>query len=230
MCYTRAMKRLRWFLLALMILLLGTGGMAEWAYAHRGYPNAVYYRRVEFRASSQTYIMHEWVDPARQVIRRRQEWLGSAGDMLIQHRRVYLTQLGASTYSTPVSPLVQRGLMYIFQGLKSGGFSGIGRQLLLHRVGQVTQVHDGKRLLRCFNSDGFDTDALGEIVCIDARTWLQVREQITLNYGSVVDAVYTQDKRLPPYALPADFFDLPHAHTSLWNQALDWAHQYAGLK
>jgi len=190
----------------------------------------VYYRRVEFPVASHILVMHEWVDPARQVIRRRQEWLGSAGDTLIQHQRVYLLKLGAPAYSTPVSPPVQRGLTYIFQGLDRGGFGGIGRQLLRHRTGQVTQLHDGKRPLRCFNSDGFDADALSEVVCIDARTSLQVREQITLNYGSVVDAVYTQDKRFPPYTLPADFFDLPHAHSSPWNRVLDWAHRYAGLK
>jgi hypothetical protein len=182
----------------------------------------VYYRRVEFRGSPQTLIMDEWVDPHRRVIRRRQAWLGSAGDMVIRSGRAYPLGVGVPDPGTPVSPAVQRGLGYIFDGLVAGGFAGLGRQLLLHRVGPVDRLRIGARPALCFGSDGFDLDALSEVVCLDARTSIPVGERITLNQGTIVDALYTGGTRFPPNALPAGFFDLPNPQRTWWDRLLGW--------
>jgi hypothetical protein len=203
------------------LLLAGLGG-AAWAWAHRGYPAVVYYRRVAFGGPAQTLVMEEWVDPQRRLIRRRQAWLGSAGDLVIRHGRVYSLGVSAPDQGTPVSPAVQRGLGYLFQGLAAGGFAGLGRELLLHRVGPATRLRAGGRALLCFGADGFDVDALSALVCIDARTSIPVSERFTLNQGTVLDAVYSHDTRFPAYTLPSGLFDLAQPQRSPWEWLLAW--------
>lgn len=48
------MKRLRWLLVVLFLLLVMVGGVAAWQYVYRGYPNVVYYQVVTVRVRMQT--------------------------------------------------------------------------------------------------------------------------------------------------------------------------------
>jgi hypothetical protein len=138
-CYTRAMKHLRWVLLVLIILLLGTSGLAAWAYAHRGYPNAVYYARLDLSMGGSTAHTESWIDPkgVREIVQRT----GGRFRNIIRYGRVYdVWNWGQvrHTFDTPTyfMPL----LSHLSQELQQGGYRAVGRASLRRAIGRVKQV------------------------------------------------------------------------------------------
>jgi hypothetical protein len=89
------MKRVRWLFVSLVVLLLATGSMAAWAYAHHAYPYAVEFRqaRVTFRHPGPplgaSAILQNWFDPLRGNVRLLITAAGYRGDNVIHAGRSY---------------------------------------------------------------------------------------------------------------------------------------------
>jgi hypothetical protein len=216
------MKRLRW-LVVLFVALLATGWAAStWAFAHRGYPDAVYYHLLTMTINQQSYRIDEWIDPAAQRVRREQRWLGAQGWIVQSEDQQYSISSTGAIQIDAVETSTRRSLDDLFQGLLRGGFSGMGKRLMMHRAGDVARATiDGAPALcfaTAFNSY-FGTDGS---LCVDARTYLPRTLTSITAEGLTEVTRYTSDRRLAPYALPADFFDPPHAQHSLWEQFSGW--------
>lgn len=228
------MTRLGWVLVLVAVLLVGTGGAAAWAYAHRGYPHAVYYRRVVVTATgaiSAPPSYETWVDPRPMAIRTRTfDGANSSEDSITLVRDGYQYGLGAdaSPYGLPLSRDDLYALTLGWLGVQRQGFTGMGAFLLAHVIGKVERVQLGSHRALRFATTVLPLDRSRRVVWLDQVSRQPLQVAWVYPDGAIVFH-FMRQVRIPAGALPADFFDPPHTGTSLWDQALGWLQDRIGL-
>jgi hypothetical protein len=190
------MRRLRWLLLPLAVLLLASGGVAAWAYTHQGYPYAVQYRQsvIMFRdpgpptvdppapRAGRTAVVQQWFDAGR------------GNDRIIATTRdpFSMMLIRAGRYFGPVYP----------QG------SSVRQSITLRWI--VWHYEQG-----CGASDGvLPPVAARPVGAVTYDSFLQAGVRCA------------RSQRLAPYTLPADFFDPPQLHQALWDRLTGWLHDH----
>jgi hypothetical protein len=216
------------------LTILCLAGVATFWYAHRGYPDVVYYERVTLSGpllQPPTEQVELWVDPARRL-EVRSTGTGTAHyttlvDQQGQRERDFSGGMVISTQWYSVSQA--RAQVADWLQLQRGGFRGLASYRLAGAVGPIAHVLLYDRAALRFDTARHDAQTLRLTVWIDARTHdpLQLRVQ-------TVDYSYTQRlasfRRIDPGTLPAGFFDPPRPASSYWEQALQWLRQRIGMR
>lgn len=231
MCYTRAMKRLRWVLVGLIVVLVGTGGMAAWAYAHRAYPNPVYYQEgittVVGPNPLPTVRWEQWDDPRGKAQRAQQVQSGEGANCITIWHGAQSECDGhvLHPHMAQSQPRAWQDQVRQWQELQQGGFSAEGKAWLRRATGPIIHVLvSGRPALRV------PVSGL-QVYWLDAVTYVPLQWQQTLGIHGLwtVTDRFVHSERLAPGTLPADFFTRQGTHTSLWDQAREWVRQHVGL-
>jgi hypothetical protein len=228
------MKHTRWVVVLPFTALLCIAGLLAWVRAHSGYPNTIYYERLTITNTSvpgSAEYAELWVDP------RRNLELRVTGDgpyrysTLIDRNGQYVRSFrtGMLFEEERLPDDVARSLIRDWQYLEQGGFRALAESRLAHATGPIAHVQFAGHAALRFETTQHDRDTQRLIVWIDART----HDPLQLEVVST-DYDYTQRvqqmRRFDPGSLPAGFFQPPHAHTSYWDQALNWLRDKTGLQ
>jgi hypothetical protein len=223
------MKRWRWLLAPAIMLSLVTGSLVAWAYAHRGYPDAVYYQQETLQiAGGQTpltFSVARWIDPRHRVLRTTTP----AGSWLVTAGRAYG---GSSPSGQALTPAQAQAIDQLCRALQHGGQPSLGASWLARANGPVTRVRLAGRSALAFAATAGDdpgyeafisaSGLLQVLAWIDARTRAPLQRQYTYLGGGMITERYVRTSHLAPSTLPADFFDPPGAGQSLWAQVTGW--------
>jgi hypothetical protein len=226
------MKRLRWLLVGLAVLLLSSGGMAAWAYAHRGYPDVVYYQQEALLGSDPSIpisTFDEWLAPSHGLERGYLTVGTTHSWVYMQQSHDYFVAPNAPVGDGPQSAQEMRYYAWLFHALAQGGYSAVGSLCLLHAVGTVSRVEvSGQAALRFVTTEPvFGTGH--PTMWILAATYLPLQVQEATAPQTLTTRRYLRTQRLKSGVLPADFFNPPSPHPSLWDQATGWVHDHLGL-
>lgn len=224
------MKRTGW--IAALILLNGIcfTALSGWVYAHRGYPNTVYYERVAIAGYGiGTREADIWVDPGRgDELRITGDAEDRYGTLIDAHTLQTIGFRGSETYSTTrITPEEAQNLLSDWRQLARGGFGALYRYRLSRALGPVTHmILNGYAALRAETS-AHDRTILHMIVWIEPRTGKPLQLDIQdANYSYTQRVLAT--RILPPGTLPAHFFEAPRPRNSYWDRALAWIRSTLG--
>ena len=227
------MRRLCLVMISVSLVILGAAALSFWLLAQRGYPNLVYYERVAVSGSiigNSPQITEIWVDPRTgRELRLNHDPAGSytsliaAGD---QHE--YTIRDGATYEDAPIPDDAARSLRADWQQLAHGGFRALGAYRFAHALGPVHRVRLGDHPALRFETDRHDHQTQHLLVWLDARTRSPLQLEVQGFDYTLVQRVLST-RRIAPGRLPAAFFDLPHPHTSYWDQAVQWIRGRLGI-
>ena len=218
------MKQVHWLPALLAVLLLVMGGLAAWAYAHRGYPYVVYYARyLALPSSTQPQVtIEEWVDPRQHRLRLRSQSTGDIYTALSTDGFTYETSSGTDGLTQHMAPTQYSEPAYqvkVDRALLAGGWPRLyrGWSSSYHRSPLVPMRYAGHQVLRF-------TPEQGTTVWLDEHTHLPVQERFHDTNNQFVTDRFIQWARFAAYTLPVTFFDPPHTETSLWDRFIGWVH------
>ena len=218
------MRPTAWIATLLVLSGICLAALSGWVYAHRGYPDTVYYERVAITGYALgTREAEIWVDPRRAIELRITSDNGERYGTLIQARR--LRAIGfhdnAVDSTSGLGPEEAQNLLADWTQLAHGGFRALYRYRLTRALGPVARVLlDGRAALRA-ETTAHDRTILHMTVWIDAHTGQPLRLDVQdRNYSYTQRVLAT--RTLAPGTLPAQFFEPPHPRTSYWDRAFTW--------